>query len=68
MDHTPGFLAIVADAKTRVNEIDIERYRAILQSGQKHLLVDVREDNEWAAAHAKGAHVAVHLRAGDQGR
>ena len=61
MDHTPGFLAIVADAKTRVKEIEIEDYRKMLAEGKKPLLVDVREDNEWAAGHAKGA---IHIGKG----
>lgn len=61
MDHTPGFLAIVADAKTRVHEIEIEDYRAMLAEGQTPLLVDVREDGEWAAGHAKGA---IHIGKG----
>ncbi len=61
MEHTPGFLAIAADAKTRVKETDIEGYRKMLQSGQQPLLIDVREDNEWAAGHANGA---IHLSKG----
>jgi rhodanese-related sulfurtransferase len=61
MAHNPGFLAIVNDAKSRVTEIDIEGYRKMLDAGQPHLLVDVREDNEWTAGHAAGA---VHLGKG----
>ena len=61
MDHTPGFLAIVADAKTRVKEIEIEDYRQMLAEGKRPLLVDVREDSEWAAGHAKGA---IHIGKG----
>ena len=61
MDHTPGFLAIVADAKTRAKEIEIEDYRKMLAEGKKPLLVDVREDYEWAAGHAKGA---IHIGKG----
>jgi len=59
MVHSPGFLAIVNDAKSRVKQIDIEGYKKI--QGEPHLLVDVREDNEWAAGHAAGA---VHLGRG----
>jgi len=55
MDHTPGFLAIVADAKTRVKETDIEGYRKLRGSEKPPLLIDVREDSEFAAGHAKGA-------------
>jgi rhodanese-related sulfurtransferase len=61
MVHSEGFLAIVNDAKSRVKEIDIEQYRKMQAAGEPHLLVDVREDNEWAAGHAAGA---VHLGKG----
>ena len=56
--HSAGFLEIVNDAKSRVKEIDIEGYRKMQAAGEPHLLIDVREDNEWAAGHASGA---VHL-------
>ena len=59
MAHSPGFLKIVNDAKSRVNEIDIEGYKAMLE--RKPLLVDVREDAEYAAGHAVGA---VHIGKG----
>ncbi len=61
MVHSEGFLAIVNDAKSRVTEIDIDGYRKLLAAGEPHILVDVREDNEWAAGHAAGA---VHLGKG----
>jgi rhodanese-related sulfurtransferase len=55
--HSPAFLAIVNDAKSRVREIDIEGYQKI----GSHTLVDVREDSEFAAGHAAGA---VHIGKG----
>jgi rhodanese-related sulfurtransferase len=61
MAHNPGFLAIVNDAKSRVREIDINRYRKMTADGEKHLLIDTREDSEWAAGHAAGA---VHIGKG----
>jgi rhodanese-related sulfurtransferase len=61
MQHNPGFLEIVNDAKSRVKEIDIEGYQKMLEAAQPHVLVDVREDHEWAAGHAAGA---VHLGKG----
>jgi rhodanese-related sulfurtransferase len=61
MDHTPGFLKVVDDAKSRVRQIDINGYKSMLAAGDKHLLIDVREDNEFAAAHAAGA---MHLSKG----
>jgi rhodanese-related sulfurtransferase len=54
-EHSPGFLAIVAEAKKGIHEIDIEEYRRMRESGDQHLLIDVREDHEFAAAHAAGA-------------
>jgi rhodanese-related sulfurtransferase len=61
MDHTPAFLALVDDAKSRVQEIDIDAYRKMREAGEPHVLVDVREDHEWDAGHAAGA---VHLGKG----
>ena len=57
--HSPGFLALVQDAKTRVKEIDVAEYQRLRQ--QEHTLVDVREDHEWNAGHAEGA---LHLGKG----
>lgn len=59
--HSPGFLAIVNEAKSRVREIDIEGFRRLQASGEPFVLVDVREESEWAAGHAAGA---VHLGKG----
>ena len=61
MKHAPGFLALVNDAKSRVAETDIEGYKQMVAQGRPHVLVDVREDNEFAAGHVKGA---VHLGKG----
>jgi rhodanese-related sulfurtransferase len=57
--HNPGFLALVNDAKSRVKEIDIAQYQKMPREG--HLLVDVREDSEWAEGHAEGA---IHMSKG----
>jgi rhodanese-related sulfurtransferase len=59
--HTDAFLKIVDDAKARIREITIDQYREMLQSGSAAQLIDVREDNEYAAGHARGA---VHLGRG----
>ncbi len=56
MKHSEGFLQLVNDAKTRIREVTVEETRARLASGDKNVrLIDVREDNEWTAAHAQGA-------------
>lgn len=59
--HSAGFLELVKDAKTRVREMNIDQYKDLVASGEPHVLIDVREDGEWAAGHAKGA---VHLGKG----
>lgn len=61
MDHSPGFLKIVNDAKSRVRENTPEDVRRKQDSGEQFFLVDVREDNEWQKGHAKGA---IHLGKG----
>ena len=61
MAHSPAFLQIVNDAKTRIEEIDINGYKKMLAAGENPVLVDTREESEWAAGHAKGA---VHLSKG----
>lgn len=59
--HSTEFLKLVNDAKTRIQEIDIEAYKKLVAAGEKHLLIDTREDSEWTAGHAKGA---VHMSKG----
>ena len=61
MDHSPGFLKLVDDAKTRVREISIDQARAWLKQNPKIVLLDVREDSEWQAGHAAEA---LHLGKG----
>ncbi|HEX8500171.1 MAG TPA: rhodanese-like domain-containing protein [Pyrinomonadaceae bacterium] len=53
MQHSEGFLKMVADAKTRVREVDVRQALERLKEGAR--LVDVREDNEWERGHARGA-------------
>jgi rhodanese-related sulfurtransferase len=61
MAHNPEFLKLVDDAKSRVKETDINGYKKMVANGEKPLLIDTREDNEWTAGHATGA---VHLSKG----
>ena len=61
MDHSPGFLRIVEDAKSRVRENTPEDVRRKQEAGDRFFLVDVREDNEWHCGRAKGA---IHLGKG----
>ena len=60
-NHPPKFLAIVDDAKKRVRECTIDDVKKRMDRGDKVVLVDVREDNEWAADHLPGA---IHLGKG----
>jgi rhodanese-related sulfurtransferase len=55
MKHSEGFLKLVNDAKTRVREVTVEETRARMAADQRVRLIDVREDNEWQAAHASAA-------------
>jgi rhodanese-related sulfurtransferase len=59
--HAPGFLKIVADAKSRVRECTVADVRARQGAGEAFVLVDVREESEFAAGHVPGA---VHLGKG----
>ena len=59
--HSPAFLVIVNDAKTRVKEADFRDIKKRLDAGEKMIVVDTREDNEWAKGHIPGA---VHLGKG----
>jgi len=59
--HNEGFLKLVNDAKSRVRETDVAGYKEMMARGEKPVLVDTREDNEYAAGHVKGA---VHLGKG----
>lgn len=54
MKHSPEFLKIVDDAKSRVREVNVDEARRKLEAG-KARLIDVREDTEWAAGRARGA-------------
>jgi len=59
--HSPGFLKLVTDAKSRVTETNIAQVKQRLAQGERINLIDVREDHEWAAGHLPGA---VHLSKG----
>lgn len=61
MDHSEGFLKLVNDAKTRVKQIDIDQYKDLRAAGTEHVLIDTREESEFAAGHAAGA---IHLSKG----
>jgi len=59
--HPPRFLRIVDDAKKRIQETTVDQVKAKLDKGEEFLLIDVREDHEYAKDHLPGA---VHLGKG----
>jgi rhodanese-related sulfurtransferase len=59
--HSARFLRIVEDAKARVREVSIDDVKARLDRGDKFVLVDVREESEYAKDHLPGA---IHLGKG----
>jgi rhodanese-related sulfurtransferase len=61
MHHTPRFLALVNQARDRVEETTVEEIHRRIARGDAFFLVDVREDREWDAGHLPGA---IHLGKG----
>jgi rhodanese-related sulfurtransferase len=61
MQHSPAFLKLVNDAKTRVKQCDIRDVKRRLDAREDFTLVDVREESEFAAGHLPGA---IHLGKG----
>ena len=61
MEHTEGFLKLVNSAKSNIREISVSDTKEHMSENPNAKLVDVREDHEWEAEHAKGA---IHLGKG----
>ncbi|NDQ57136.1 MAG: sulfurtransferase [Acidipila sp.] len=61
MTHAPRFLALVTDAKSRIRETNVAEVKKRLDAGEKLLIVDVREESEFAKGHIPGA---LHLGKG----
>jgi rhodanese-related sulfurtransferase len=59
--HSSQFLKLVTEAKKRVKETNVPDVKRRMDAGEKIVLIDVREDNEWAEGHLPGA---VHLGKG----
>jgi rhodanese-related sulfurtransferase len=60
-DHPEGFLRLVKEAKTRIKEEDFRDIKKKLDAGELMIIIDTREDNEWARGHIPNA---VHLGKG----
>jgi len=58
MQHAPGFLRLVEDAKIRIRETGVQDVKSRIDAKAEFTLIDVREESEWAKGHLPGA---VHL-------
>jgi len=61
MKHSEGFLKLVNDARNRIREVTVDETRERMKANPEVRLIDVREDNEWAAGRAAGS---THLAKG----
>ena len=61
MTHGPKFLQLVKDAKASVKETNVPDLKKRMDAGEKFVLLDVREESEWARGHLPGA---IHLGKG----
>ena len=59
--HSPRFLKIVDEARSRVTEVAVDLVKAMIDRGDKFVLIDVREESEFAKDHLPGA---IHLGKG----
>jgi len=55
MQHSPGFLKVVDEARTRIHEVSVDQARSRLAANPAAVLLDIREDSEWQAGHARDA-------------
>jgi rhodanese-related sulfurtransferase len=60
-EHTPRFLKIVEEAKTRVREVSVDETKSMIDRNEDFLLIDVREESEFRQDHLPGA---IHLGKG----
>ncbi len=61
MQHAPRFLKIVDEARSHIKETNVDEVKQRLDGGEKFVLVDVREESEFAKDHLPGA---IHLGKG----
>src|SRR5262245_16129269 len=54
MHHSPRFLQLVGDAKSRIRETTADEVKARLDRGEPLTLIDVREESEDAKDHLPG--------------
>jgi rhodanese-related sulfurtransferase len=61
MAHAAQFLKLVNEAKKKIKETNVADVKRRIDAGEKFILVDTREDTEWASGHIPGA---VHMGRG----
>lgn len=61
MQHTPKFLKLIEESKTRIKETNVQEVKRKIDAGENFKLVDCREESEWARGHLPGA---IHLGKG----
>lgn len=61
MEHSPGFLRLVNEVRPGIHEVSVAEAQQLLAANPRMVLLDVREDAEWAAGHAT---TAQHLGRG----
>jgi rhodanese-related sulfurtransferase len=59
--HSTRFLQLVNESKKHVRETNVDEVKAKLDRGEKLILIDVREESEFAKDHLPGA---IHLSRG----
>jgi rhodanese-related sulfurtransferase len=55
MEHAPGFLRLVDDARSRIREVTIRDVERMQAAGEPVGIIDVREEEEWRSGHLPGA-------------
>lgn len=61
MEHSPAFLEVVTDAKSRIRECTVDHVKTLLDTGHTFYLIDVREDMEWKEGRVP---TAIHIGKG----
>lgn len=61
MQHSPAFLELVEDVKSRIRELTVDQVKAKQDGKEPFLLIDVREESEWTKDHVVGA---IHMGRG----
>ena len=61
MKHSESFLRLVNEARARIRETNVAEIKRRLDAGEKIVLVDTREESEWARGHLPDA---IHLSKG----